>query len=93
MTQRNDWREKFPKRAKLLDFICTKSSIPSLDEIATHMGWKAQSTARDAIMNLAADGVLEPFDRIPYGRNGRYMWRLTKMGKKLGNVHGKKQRH
>lgn len=71
---------------KVLEFIQDEIAagrpFPSAVFIASRFGWKEPS-ARDALMRLAAGGLLSVARREPYGRGWRYVYKLPDDGASL----------
>lgn len=56
--------------------IAAGRRFPTRAQIATHMGWRNQSSAEDALMRAAANGDLVVEHRARSGRGFRYTYAL-----------------
>lgn len=83
MTLRAPSREIPPRQAAVLEFIKDKTAnggrFPRLSEIADHLGWQNENSARDCLERLVWRGLLKrttvgPTERSP---SRRYRWELA----------------
>ncbi len=63
VTRPGDRRAPPPQRAKALAFIQAESTkprgFPTVKQIAAHMGWRNEQSARDCLSGLLRDGWVE----------------------------------
>lgn len=69
------------QRQRVLDFVVSKGTFPTMREISDHMGWKGTTGASDVLRVLHGAGFLTRFRNPKGGSRPYWLWAVSDAGR------------